>query len=207
MAKTGLTVTGFAVCPVGRLRGDADGDEMRSNQLSDGRIFNIFTGYSHPIPDGCRNIFSQPQGIRNLVAALISSQSIHDETFRLTHVGNQLDGRDLSEVNAGLVANNVDASVLDITTVALNAGTCLQSLRLTYDGSVEAALATANGADAESQTDNLDAPPVIVTAAKKLLAAGFTPTGKNVEGASLRTITYRKGDGFHPIRAELTWIV
>jgi len=218
MTTTQITRTGaFAVCPVGILTGKSggdpsDGDSLRSGLLSDGRVENIFNGYSHPIPDTCKaRILSQPLGIRELVASLISSTRLSDATLQLTSVSHQLDGRDINEVGSQLAAHDVDASVLDNTAIALNAGTCLQTLRITYDGNVEAALAaTSVGSDVKGFLTGVEmkhAPACISLAADKLIAAGFRTAGANFDGASLRTITFTKGDGSHIIRAELTWIV
>jgi hypothetical protein len=210
-------VPSFAVCPVGILTGKAggdpcDGDSLRSGLLTDGRVENIFNGFSHPIPDSCKaRILSQPQGIRDLVASLISSTRLSDETLRLTAVTHQLDGRDINEVGTQLAAHDVDASALDNTSVALNAGTCLQTLRITYDGQVEAALADASaGSDSKGILTGVEmknAPASITLATEKLIAAGFRTAGANFDGATMRTITFIKGDASHPIRAEVTWIV
>ena len=48
MTNTVLRIVGTATCPVGSLRADNDGDSLRSNLLSDGRVYNIFNGFSHP---------------------------------------------------------------------------------------------------------------------------------------------------------------
>ncbi len=202
----------FAVCPVGILKGGSDGDSLRSGLLSDGRVENIFNGFSHPLPDTCKaRILSQPQGIRDLVASLISSTLLSDATMQLTSVSHQLDGRDMYEVGRQLAQNDVDASVLDNTSVALNAGNCLQTVRITYDGNVDAALAdTSVGSDAKgilSGVEMKNAPASITLAVDKLIAAGFRTAGANFDGASMRTITLTKGDGSHLIRAEVTWIV
>lgn len=221
MTTTRITRTGgFAVCPVGILTGKAggdpcDGDSLRSGVLSDGRIENIFNGYSHPIPDSIKaRILSQPQGIRDLVASLISSTALADETMRLTAVTHQLDGRDISEVGTQLAAHDVDASALDNTAVALNDGTCLRTVRITYDGNVEEALA---GATAGRRIDPKgfltgvemkNAPASITLAVDKLVKAGFRTAGANFDGASMRTISFIRGDdAAHLIRAEVTWIV
>lgn len=210
---------GTAVCPVGILTGKAggdpcDGDSLRSGLLSDGRIENIFNGYSHPIPDAIKaRILSQPQGIRDIVAVLISSPRLADETLRLTAVNHQLDGRDIAEVGTQLAAHDVDASVLDNTAIALNAGTCLQTVRITYDGNVEAALKEAVGGlriDAKgilTRAEMKHAPASITLAVEKLVAAGFCTAGANFDAASMRTITLTRGDGANLIRAEVTWIV
>ncbi|CAN5666072.1 hypothetical protein BH10CYA1_BH10CYA1_41590 [soil metagenome] len=212
-------VPSFAICPVGILTGKVggdpcDGDSLRSSLLTDGRVENIFNGFSHPLPDSCKaRILSQPQGIRDLVASLISSTRLSDETLRLTAVTHQLDGRDINEVGTNLALNGVDASVLDNTSVALNAGNCLQTLRITYDGNVEAALKAGVGGlriDAKgilTRAEMKDAPASITLAVDKLIAAGFCTAGANFDGASMRTITLTRGDGANLIRAEVTWIV
>lgn len=220
MTTTPIKRTGqFAVCPVGILTGKAggdpcDGDSLRSGVLSDGRIENIFNGYSHPIPDSIKaRILSQPQGIRDIVASLISSTALADETMRLTAVTHQLDGRDINEVGTQLAAHDVDASALDNTAVALNDGTCLHTVRITYGGDVAAALDAAVGGlriDRKgilTRAEMKHAPASITLAVEKLIKAGFCVAGANFDGASMRTVTLTRGDESHLIRAEVTWIV
>lgn len=207
----------FAICPVGILTGKVggdfcDGDSLRSGLLSDGRVENIFNGFSQPLPDNCKErILKQPQGIRDLVAGLISSTRLSDATMRLTAVSNQLDGRDVNEVGSQLAAHDVDASVLDINTVALAGTNALESLRITYGSSVEDALAIKGaGSDDNDVLNSVQvqrAPASIALAAQKLVASGFSIVAGNFDGASLRTITFSKGDGSRAIRAALTWIV
>lgn len=207
----------FAICPVGLLTGKVggdicDGDSLRSGLLSDGRVENIFNGFSQPLPDNCKErILKQPQGIRDLVASLISSERLSDATMRLTAVGNQLDGRDVAEVGSQLALNDVDASVLDINSVAFTGATCLESLRITYGGNVDDVLAVkGQGSDDGNVLNSVEAkraPACIALAAQKLVAAGFSTVAGHFDGASLRTISFVKGGGSRSIRAELTWIV
>lgn len=218
MTTTDITrSSGTALCPVGLLTGKVDGDpcdgdSLRSGLLSDGRVENIFNGYSHPLPDHLKSrILAQPQGIRDLVAALISSYRLSDATMRLTAVGNQLDGRDVNEVGAGLALNGVDASAVDINYVALSDGTCLQGLRITYGSDVDETLAVeGSGSDDRNVLNSVEvqrAPACITLAAQKLVAAGFSTIAGHFDGASLRTITFEKGAGVRSVRAQLTWIV
>jgi hypothetical protein len=212
-----VTYTGdTAVCPVGLILG-YDGDGCRANLLSDGRILSGLNGVSHPIPDAVLrrlradgNHTLVPDGIRKVVAALISG-SLKDETLTLVSISNQLDDRDISAVGAALAAHGVDASALDNTRVVLNAGSCLQTLVITYNGDVEAALAGRSAGSDEQGILNRDetkrAPACISLAADKLIAAGFHTVGASFDGASLRTITFTRGDGSRLVRAELTWIV
>lgn len=209
----------FAICPVVQLTGKAggdycDGDSRRSGLLSDGRVENIFNGFSHPLPESCKDrILAQPQGIRELVAVLISSPLLSDATMRLTAVTNQLDGRDVTEVGAQLACHDVDASVLDNTSVVLQGETCLESLRITYGGDVNVDEVLARKGAGSDDGDVLGSTPVqkapacIALAVTKLVAAGFNTVAGNFDGASLRTITFTKGDGSPIVRAELTWIV
>ncbi len=218
MTTTPITrIPGTTLCPVGLLTGKVggdpcEGDSLRSGFLSDGRVENIFNGYSHPLPDHLKSrILSQPQGIRDLIAALISSNRLSDATMRLTAVGNQLDGRDVNEVGADLARNGVDASAVDINYVALNDGTCLQGLRITYGSDVDETLAVEGaGSDDRNVLNSVEvqrAPACISLAAQKLVAAGFSTIAGHFDGASLRTITFEKGAGVRSVRAQLTWIV
>jgi hypothetical protein len=223
MTTKKLTEVGQAACPAGILRG-FDGDACRSTLLSDGRIYNIFNGYSHPIPDNCHPIFDQPQPIRDLVAALISAPLTADSSLHLTHVSHQLDGRDLCEVGSQLAANGCDASVLDNTRIVLQGDTVLQSCTITYNNgdltrsldpmlsgqSAKAFIAAVLGTDTEDKNEiivraeQLNAPRVLLSSATKLTEAGFRVTGSDFEGASMRTIILT---GVGGIRAELRWIV
>ena len=219
MTPTTLTrVPGsFAICPVGLLTGKVggdicDGDSLRSGLLSDGRVENIFNGFSQPLPDNCKErILKQPQGIRDLVASLISSERLSDATMRLTFVGNQLDDRDIAEVDPPLALHDVDASVVDINTVALTGATCLQSLRITYGGNVDDVRALkgqgSDDIDVLNSVQVQKAPACIILAAQKLVAAGFSTVAGNFDGASLRTISFVKGGGSRSVRAQLTWTV
>lgn len=206
MTETKLTVVGFAVCPVGTLRGDSDGDSMRSNLLSDGRVFNIFTGYSYPLPDTSKApLFKQPQPVRNLVAALISSDKLASQPLKLTHVGNQLDGRDASDYGPAAVAQGVDASVLDNTRIVFeNGGLCIM-----YGSDVEKSFAdgTPGGDERELLQAAREAkcPEVLITAGEKLIAAGFRSAALN--SGALNHLVFLKGDKYNPIRAEVSWIV
>ncbi len=211
MTQTKLTEVGFAVCPVGILQANPDGDSLRSTLLSDGRIYNVFNGYSHPVPDNCRRIFDQPQPIRNLVAALISTPLTRDSSLRLTDVSHQLDGRDLCAVGVQLAANGCDASVLDNTRIVLQGDTVLQSCTISYNnGDLARAVDTGlPGDDIKgiiAHAEQLHAPKVLLSSAAKFIEAGFRVTGSDFEGASRRTIILVKG-GVDGIRAELHWIV
>jgi hypothetical protein len=210
MKKTKLLEVGFAVCPVGTLRNDPDGDANRATLLSDGRIYNIFNGYSYPVPDGCRRIYEQPQPIRNLVAALISSNATAKPSLRLVHISNQLDNRDAGTVGAQLAANGCDASVLDITRIVLQGTNSLERCTIKYNNSdVKTALAADRAAYETDPNHEViaraHAPAVLLEAIPKFVEAGFRISGGSFE--SIRTILLRKGENLASIDVELQWFV
>ena len=115
---------------------------------------------------------------------MISSPVRATETFSLTHVSNQLDGRDANQVGAELAMNCQDASVLDITRVVLSCGP-LQSLTIKYDGSVET-LSNSEPGDSRHQITDAErkgAPESILIAAMALVDDGFRITGTDFDSA------------------------
>jgi hypothetical protein len=162
-------------------------DERRANLGDDGRISCIIcckvsqpfseavaarlASYSHQV--SVMNAI--PLFVRELLADLISSSNVHDETFQLIAIELPQDIEITTERAAAITAQQIDHSVLDQTRIRLNVPPyAFQTIEISYS-SEDAKVAAA----AKAEASDLDAflranpPQAARLAAEKLIKRGF----------------------------------
>lgn len=150
------------------------------------------------------SVSALPSGLRDLIAALPSADA---NSFRLVGCGNQLDGRDLSEVAGQLALNDVDVSVLDVNHITLTAGPYnFQTIRIQQHAGKDVAVITGfDLTSAQRALETTGVPANIAHAAAILQQHGFGIAHTDVR-SSMKRIALLHGNRFDGITAYLTWL-
>jgi hypothetical protein len=202
-----------AVCPVGMLLRSTDVDDCRAIQMIDGRIYNLLNGFSHAVPRQCLRVLEEPEGIRKLLAALISSQEISDDTFALITFSKQHDGRDPFVLGSELALSDMDASAIGVTRIKLESKrSSIESRRASlsiryFDDEIDAVLESAfDNPEGTLLLDrsSIELPAAVKLGVNKLLEHGFRIAC--VIDASQSTIMLRRGDRNQHVHVQLSWL-
>jgi hypothetical protein len=159
-----------------------DGDERRANLFSDGRVSCVICGtVCHELAetrDGKlrRGVSHLPMPLRSLLADLISSNKVDDETFKLLDIEWPGNVEITTERAAAAVAHGYDGDVFDQTAIRLGVPPyAFQKLDISYRGSA-AEKAFASKPEQTSDLHQLleaNPPQGIRLAAEKLVKHGF----------------------------------